>query len=92
MKITSLQYEIAPGRPGHEPDAHLVPGGQAPPLSIEFSRQEYLSGWPFLSPRDLPNPGIEPMSPALAGRLFTTESPGKPRDQALVTLKYVNTI
>ena len=54
--------------------------GQAP-LSMEFSRREYLSGVPFSSPEDLPHPGIEPaspMSPALAGRLFTTEPPGKP--------------
>ena len=35
------------------------------PLSMGFSRQEYWSGLPFLSPRDLPNPGIEPGSPAL---------------------------
>ena len=35
------------------------------PLSMEFSRQEYWSGLPFPSPGDLPNPGIEPMSPAL---------------------------
>ena len=44
-------------------------------LSIGFSRQEYLSGLPFPSPGDLPNPGIEPVSlasPALAGRFFTT--------------------
>ena len=34
------------------------------PLSIEFTRQEYWSGLPFPSPGDLPNPGIEPMSPA----------------------------
>ena len=34
-------------------------------LSMEFSRPEYWSGQPFLSPRDLPNPGIEPMSPTL---------------------------
>ena len=32
------------------------------PLSIEFSRQEYWSGLPFLSPGDLPDPGIEPRS------------------------------
>ena len=43
-----------------------------------FLRQEYWSGLPFPSPGDLPNPGIEPMSPALAGRFFTTEAPGKP--------------
>ena len=34
------------------------------PLSVEFSRQEYWSGLPCPSPRDLPNPGTEPMSPA----------------------------
>ena len=37
---------------------------QAPP-SMGFSRQEYWSGLPFLSPGDLPNPRIKPMSPAL---------------------------
>ena len=35
------------------------------PLSMEFSRREYWSGWPFPAPGDLPNPGIEPRSPAL---------------------------
>ena len=35
------------------------------PQSVEFSRQEYWSGFPFPSPGDLPNPGIEPGSPAL---------------------------
>ena len=35
------------------------------PLSMRFSRQEYLSGWPFLSPRDLPDPGIEARFPTL---------------------------
>ena len=33
---------------------------------------------PFPAPRNLPNPGIKPMSPALAGRFFTTEPSGKP--------------
>ena len=47
------------------------------PLSMKFSRQEYWSGLPFPSPGDLPNPWIKPMSPALAGRFFTTEPPGK---------------
>ena len=37
---------------------------QAPPF-MGFSRQEYWSGSPFLSPGDLPDPGIEPRSPAL---------------------------
>ena len=48
------------------------------PLSMEFSRQEYWSGLPFPSPGDLHDPGIKPTSPALTGRFFTTESPGKP--------------
>ena len=47
------------------------------PLSMGFSRQEYWSGLPFPSPGDLPDPGIEPMSPALTGWFFTTEPPGK---------------
>ena len=53
-------------------------GCQAP-LSTEFSRQESWSGLPFSSPRDLPDPGIEPKSPAspaLSGGFFTTEPPG----------------
>ena len=48
------------------------------PLSMEFSRQEYWSGLLFTSPGDLSDPGIEPMSPALTGRFFSTEPPGKP--------------
>jgi len=32
---------------------------------------------PLPSPEDIPDPGIEPMPPALAGRFFTTEAPGK---------------
>ena len=47
------------------------------PLSMEFYRQEYWSGLPFSSPGDLPDPGIEPTSLALADRLFITEPPGK---------------
>ena len=36
---------------------------QKAPLSMGFSRQEYWSGFPFPTPEDLPNPGIEPVSP-----------------------------
>ena len=46
---------------------------------MKFSRQEYWSGLPFPIPRDLPDPGIEPLclaSPALAGRFFSTEPQG----------------
>ena len=48
------------------------------PLTMGFSRQEYWSGLPFPSLGDLPNPGTEPESPALAGGFFTTESSRKP--------------
>ena len=47
------------------------------PLSMGFSEQEYWSGLPFPPPGDLPHPGIKPTSPALRGRFFTTEPPGK---------------
>ena len=46
--------------------------------SMGFSRQEYWSGLPFPFPGDFPDPGVEPMSPALAGGFFTAEPPGKP--------------
>ena len=42
-------------------------------LSTGFSRQEYWSGLPFPSPGDLPNPGIEPGSPALQADALTSE-------------------
>ena len=43
------------------------------PLCMGFPRQEHWSGWPLPPPGDLPDPGIEPMSLALAGGFFTTE-------------------
>ena len=46
--------------------------------SMEFSRQEYWSGLPFPSPGDLPDPGIEPGSPALPADTLPSEPPGKP--------------
>ena len=48
------------------------------PLSMGFPRQDYWSGLPCPSPRDLPDPGTEAASPALPGVFFTTEPPGKP--------------
>ena len=48
------------------------------PVSVGFPRQEYQTGLPLPIPGDLPDPGIEPTSPALAGGFFTTEPPGKP--------------
>ena len=53
------------------------------PLSMGFSRQEYWSELPYPPIGDLPNPGIEPVSPAspiyIAGGFFTTEPSGKPQ-------------
>jgi len=43
-----------------------------------FSRQGYWSGLPFPSPEDLPDPGIEPMSPTLQADALLSEPPGKP--------------
>ena len=45
--------------------------------SMGFSRQEYWSGLPFSSPGDLPEPGIEPWSPAFQADTLTSEPPGK---------------
>ena len=56
----------------HWKDAHQIP------LSMGFPRQEYWRGLPLSTPGDLPDPGIELVSLALAGRFFTTEPPGKP--------------
>ena len=44
------------------------------PLSMAFSRQGYCSGSPFTTPGGLPDPGIQPRSPALAGGFFGSES------------------
>ena len=48
------------------------------PLSMGFSRQEYWSGLSSPSPGDLPNPGIEPKSPALQTDALPSEPPGNP--------------
>ena len=63
------------------------------PLFMGFSRQEYWNGVPFPLPGDLPNPGIKPrspVSPALAGRFFTTEPPGKPHRGLRLCLITIN--
>jgi len=46
------------------------------PLSMGFSRQAYWSGVPLPSPGDLPDPGIEPRSPAFQADALTSEPPG----------------
>ena len=55
---------------GLQPAKFLCPWG--------FSRQEYWSGFPYPPPRDLPNPGIEPRSPALQADSFHSKLSGKP--------------
>ena len=61
---------------------------QAPP-SMGFSRQECWSGLPFPSPGDLPNPGIEPGSPALQADTLPSEPSGKQRDSREIFLSYL---
>ena len=61
------------------------------PLSMGFSRQEYWSELPLSLPGDLPNPEIEPsspVSPALAGRFFTTEPSGKPSGKLVILIEH----
>ena len=60
----------------HHARLFATPGTAAhqAPLSMEFSSQEYRSGLPFPTLRDLPDPGVEPtslVSPALGGGFFT---------------------
>ena len=65
-------------------------------MSMGFSRQEYWSELPFPSPGDLPKPGIKPgslMSPALAGRCFTTSAPlGSPQLCLLLLLSHFSRV
>ena len=60
------------------------------PLSMEFSRQEYWSGQPVLSPGNLPNPGIKTGSPALQVDSLPSEPPGKPLNFLTMTLQDVH--
>ena len=57
------------------------------PLPMGLSRQEHWSRLPCPPPGDLPDPGIEPASPALAGRFFTTELPRKPYNKLTLVVK-----
>ena len=73
---------VPPGKPSHHGDGlvtKLCPTLASPwtvacqaPLSMGFSRQEYWSGLPFPSSGNLPDPGIEPMSPALQADCLPT--------------------
>ena len=59
---------------------------------MEFSRPEYWSGLPFPPPGDLPNPGIEPRSPALQANSLPAESPGKPKNTGVGSLSLLQQI
>ena len=59
------------------------------PLSVGFHRQEYWSALPFPPPGDLPNPGMEPKSPAWQAVSLPSESPGKP-SPALGVIDFIN--
>ena len=61
LMLTYAQFIVTPWIAAHQA-----------PLTLGFPRQEYWSGWPFLSSGDLPNPRIKPVSPTLAGGFFTT--------------------
>ena len=65
------------------PMDHSMPGSSV----LEFSRQEYWSGYPFPSPEDLPDPGIEPGSPALQVDSLPSEPPGKHQEKTLMLEK-----
>ena len=75
-------------------DSFVTPRTVAPqaPLFMGYPRQEYSSRLPFLPPRDLPDPGVEPaspVSPSLAGGFFTAEPPGKVVSLQLLTTIFV---
>ena len=55
------------------------------PLYVEFSRQEYWSGLPFPSPKDIPNSGIKSVSAALQVDSLPPEPPGKPQDKCMIS-------
>ena len=57
-----------------------------------FSRQEYWSGLPFPSPRDLPDPGVKPKSPALEDGLYTTKPPERPLSASKSEVKLLSCV
>ena len=61
-------------------------------LFMGFSRQGYQSGLPFPSPEDLPNPGIEPRSPALQADALPSEPSGKPKLELKTSLSLFITV
>ena len=93
LTITLLAYESEVSRHIRFFVTPCTVAHQAPP-SMGFSRQEYWSGLPFPSPGDLPDPGIEPRSPALQEDALTSEPPGKwdPKTYFLFSKIHLNQI
>ena len=77
-----------------ETESHLVVPDSLRPhgLSMEFSRPECWDGYPFPSPGDLPNPGIEPKSPTLQVDSFLDEPQGKPKNTGVGSLSLLQWI
>ena len=71
------------------PDSLQLHGLYSP---MEFSRPEYLSGQPFPSPGDLPNPRIKPRSSALQVDSFPAEPPGKPKNTGVGSLSLLQQV
>ena len=59
---------------------------------MEFSRPDYCDGWPFPSPEDLPNSGIEPRSPTLQVDYLPAEPQGKPKNTGVGSLSLLQEI
>ena len=83
----ALQADALPSKPPGKPQwslshiqffATLCTVAHQGPQSMGFFRQEYWSGFPFLPPGDLPDPGIEPGSPSLQVDSLPSELPRKP--------------
>ena len=82
--MVSQKQEAEALTPDHRVQEHVLSCGRLfgtpwtaahqAPLSMGFSRQEYWSGLPFPSPGDLPDSGIEPMSPVLQADSLPVES------------------
>ena len=73
IESESVSYSVPSDSVTPWPVAHQAP------LSMGFSRLEYCSGLPCPPPWDLPDPGIEPGSPALLADSLPTEPQRKPR-------------
>ena len=82
LQYSSINYLPSPGGSGSVTELCSTLGtpwtvALRAPLSMGFSRQEYWSGLPFLSPRDLPIPGIQQVSLALQADFLPSEPPGE---------------